>query len=1216
MGSSQFEIVARLQLRAEQFSSEGGRSFAEMATRAKTTAAGIRQDFSQTYAEVQKLAAQSMKMPRTATGSLDLSGEIASLRQSAAAADQKAAVARELSAAMLAASSSSRTVTEAMRLEADAAMVAARGEEADATAIRQRILALEAVQVQLNKTTTATIGHSRAANDNVVSAEQQRQAMMMAGQQAQDFAVQVANGGSVATAFSQQIGQLAFAAQNMGGKLAGVAAFLTSGWGIFATITAVVLTPFVAKILEGNDALEEETKSLKENAEKAAIADRAKAAFAMTEAGLLDDVRQLTDEIKKQNDALLTNAERLNIRSKQDLEKAGIRRERVQTQLITARENLANIEQNAPDRKGDTGYAARLGAARAEVRGLETRLQELVGAINKANDARLSSLRTMADEAAKRAIDPLERIKRTYEGPGGLIEQAEKHATREEALNGTLTRRLTILRQQMKIETDEERKRQSDAKRKPTRDADTATPSSVIKLLRDGLGAVTITATTNGKHVAGSDHYRGAAIDFVPKGGMGSITKDQIRDVFEKAGVSIRRGKGGTEQLFGPGDKGHSDHFHVAWEKGKLALDNYRASVREASKEEREAAKEQKALDTALDQILDKFDPAADAARKYREELEQIAKLAQAGKITPDQEVLYIRGAKKDYTQAQVAASDQMLRDTFGDAQVTAVLQQFDDGVAAGVEVLKAGAEDAAITFGDGLRAAVGDAMDLLGVRINGPLGGQLRNLLQPGGIEGQAKEVATSLTDALKNSPFKISPESIEKISGTIGSVVAGASYGQIGGSVFSSITGGKQNQLGSSLGGVAGKVAGDALGKTIASTIGGTLGKTLGSAAGPLGAIAGGIVGSVIGGLFQKTKQASSTLTFGSDGLAAGTAKGNGTAEKAAASASANSVVGSLSRIAEALGGSVTGGGSVSIGYRPGHKDGAYRVDTTGQGRLTGVLAFATEEEAVRAAIADALSDGVISGISAASKRILAAGGDLEKALSKALMIEAVPKDLKAMLDPVGAAIDELNAKFQKTVDALKEGGATAEQMTQAQRLYDLQLAQVRSSTASASQGLKDFLLNLKIGSTSPYSLRDQEATARAALQPYLDQIAAGQTIDQGKYQSAASAYLDIERQIYGSTQAYFDVLDAVQASTNKAIATIDNAVPIGTPVAAPFAKETAASAAATAEGVQTGNEMTQDVISLLARMTAALEANGNSAPAGDFIGAGRGFQLQTTA
>jgi hypothetical protein len=210
--SSQFDIVARLQLRAEQFSSEGGRSFADLATKARTSAAGIRDSFGQSFAEVQKLAEQSLKLPRTATGSLDLSSEITSLRQAAAAADEKAAVARELNAAMLAASASSRTVTEAMRLEADAAMVAARAEEADAGAIRQRILALEAVQVELNKTASATGIHTRAANDNTKSAGQQQQSMLMLGQQIQDFAVQTANGGSVATAFSQQVGQVGLTA--------------------------------------------------------------------------------------------------------------------------------------------------------------------------------------------------------------------------------------------------------------------------------------------------------------------------------------------------------------------------------------------------------------------------------------------------------------------------------------------------------------------------------------------------------------------------------------------------------------------------------------------------------------------------------------------------------------------------------------------------------------------------------------------------------------------------------------------------------------------------------------------------------------------------------------------------------------------------------------------------------------------------------------------
>ena len=1207
-GSAQFDIVARLQLRAEQFSSEGGRSFADLATKARTSAAGIRDSFGQSFAEVQKLAEQSLKLPRTTSGSLDLSGEITSLRAAAAAADQKASVARELNVAMLAASSSSRTVTEAMRLEADAAMVAARAEEADAGAIRQRILALEAVQVQLNKTASATSNHTRAANDNIVSAGQQRQSSIMLGQQLQDFSVQVVSGQSVATAFAQQIGQASFALQGMGGKLAGVAAFLTTPWGIAATIGLTVLAPLVAKILEGNDALDDAVDKMKKDAEQTRITAKAHDIFAKSIEGQIDAQRKLNEELTK------------GLQSQQQIEqgKLGEARKSLDDQtksrpaavkeLQAAQQRLAEIKRqiNNPVLGSDGSEAMGLNMAATQAEKRVAKAKEALKTLNASIASAQSSIRMAEIPIAEREVaDSLDAGRaatdRYTEALGRLRKERASGKITADQFKASLKAETTA--RDSALET--ERKRKADANRKPTRDPDLATPTTIAKLLRDTVGA-RITSMTGGKHVAGSDHYRGAAIDFVPKGGMASMTKADIREIFEKAGVSIRRNAGGVEQLFGPGDKGHSDHFHVAWEKGKLAVDNYRASVKETAKAEREAAVEQKKLDTALDQILGKFDPAADAARKYREELEEIDKLAKAGKITPDQQVTYVRNAKRDYSAAQTAVAADNFRLIMGPEEVDGAIRAFEAGIAAAGDQMQVDAEDAGIAFSDKVRDGLAGAADLLGIRINGPA----RNLLNPGGIEKPAGDAAKSLIDGLRNSPLKISSESLDRLEKGIGSVLTGASYGQLGGSLFASITGGKQNQLGSAVGGALGKVAGDALGKTVATAVGGTLGKTLGSAAGPLGAIAGGIVGSVIGGLFKKTTQASSTLTFGSDGLAAGTAKGNGTAEKAAASASASSVVGSLNRIAESLGGTVTGAGSVSIGYRPGHKDGAYRVDTTGQGKLTGVLAFATEEEAVRAAIADALSDGVIGGISAASKRILAAGGDLEKALSKALMIEAVPKDLKAMLDPVGAAIDELNAKFQKTVDALKEGGASAEQMAQAQQLYDLQLAQVKNSTASASATLKEFVASMKMGSSSPYSLRDQEQAAKAALQPFLAQISAGQSIDQGKYQSAAQAFLDIERQLYGSTQAYFDQLDAVQAATNKAISTIDNATPIGGSVESPFAKATADAAAATAAGVKTANEMAQDTNDLLARLVAAAEANGGNFGANDFIGTQRAF------
>ena len=100
-----------------------------------------------------------------------------------------------------------------------------------------------------------------------------------------------------------------------------------------------------------------------------------------------------------------------------------------------------------------------------------------------------------------------------------------------------------------------------------------ATTSSYMKkFLEEALPGVRVTSTKDdhSKYVAGtkrvSDHYLDRAIDFVPAGGVNSMTKDQVRDMLEGFGIKIRRNAQGVEQLFGPGDKGHKDHWHFAWE--------------------------------------------------------------------------------------------------------------------------------------------------------------------------------------------------------------------------------------------------------------------------------------------------------------------------------------------------------------------------------------------------------------------------------------------------------------------------------------------------------------------------------------------------------------------------------------------------------------------------------------------------------------------------
>ncbi|HEV2865382.1 MAG TPA: hypothetical protein VGX37_02625 [Allosphingosinicella sp.] len=217
---------------------------------------------------------------------------------------------------------------------------------------------------------------------------------------------------------------------------------------------------------------------------------------------------------------------------------------------------------------------------------------------------------------------------------------------------------------------------------------------------------------------------------------------------------------------------------------------------------------------------------------------------------------------------------------------------------------------------------------------------------------------------------------------------------------------------------------------------------------------------------------------------------------------------------------------------------------------------------------------------------------------------MIEEIPKLLKQRLDPVGFALDQLHDKWAKTVSALHEGAASAEQMAQAQQLYKLELEETTARTASASQGLKDFLEGMKIGPSSPYSLRQQEEAATAALRPFLDKINAGEGIDQEKYQATAQTFLDIERQLYGSTGKFFEAQDLVMAATSKAIAKIDSAVPIRTAVD-PFVEQTAANTGQANEILSQMNERLAQLGVQLNRLAPAGTGGG-----GGFIGGGNGF------
>lgn len=87
------------------------------------------------------------------------------------------------------------------------------------------------------------------------------------------------------------------------------------------------------------------------------------------------------------------------------------------------------------------------------------------------------------------------------------------------------------------------------------------TPDSVGRLLIRAFGG-RITDTLRPMNATygaeNSYHKYGQAVDFVPRGGVGAISREQVRALMAANDISI-------VELLGPGDPGHSDHWHVAF---------------------------------------------------------------------------------------------------------------------------------------------------------------------------------------------------------------------------------------------------------------------------------------------------------------------------------------------------------------------------------------------------------------------------------------------------------------------------------------------------------------------------------------------------------------------------------------------------------------------------------------------------------------------------
>ena len=332
--------------------------------------------------------------------------------------------------------------------------------------------------------------------------------------------------------------------------------------------------------------------------------------------------------------------------------------------------------------------------------------------------------------------------------------------------------------------------------------------------------------------------------------------------------------------------------------------------------------------------------------------------------------------------------------------------------------------------------------------------------------------------------------------------------------------------------------------------SNTGASVGGALGAISGiPGGQIIGSIAGGFIGGLFKSNKTARALLTGGDDMDVAGA----WTSKYGIAEGLGGTVLDALNRIADELGGDV-GSFYTSIGVRGGD----YRVNTDNSSLKikNGAVNFGDDQEAAaRFAILDAITDGAIQGISDAEQRLLREGKDLDSALQDVFDFRSVFDRLKQYKDPVGYALDQVDKEFEDLIDLFERAGASAEEFAQLEELYGIERAKaIEEASERVTASLKSLLDELTIGD-SGLSLRSRQQNALAEYQPLAERVAAGDTTAYDDYADAARSLLDIERQMFGSTQAYFDRLDEVTNLTRERVDGDSNIASIAANRESPF-------------------------------------------------------------
>jgi hypothetical protein len=272
---------------------------------------------------------------------------------------------------------------------------------------------------------------------------------------------------------------------------------------------------------------------------------------------------------------------------------------------------------------------------------------------------------------------------------------------------------------------------------------------------------------------------------------------------------------------------------------------------------------------------------------------------------------------------------------------------------------------------------------------------------------------------------------KSFEGIGKSIDGVLAnlGTSMGAIGAGA----------QIGSTIGNIGTSIFGGNKGN---AQTGGAIGGAIGSVAGPIGTLIGSVLGSTIGAMI-KSKNNFADVTLSGTGPGTVFNQRGGDQSKQVGLALGTEFSQTLGAIASALGGTVASGKQLgSIGFSG---EQFFFNESGGDFKSAGVQKFASAEEAVAAAIKNAVGKGAFEGLEASSKiiveKLAGLGADeiiqvLEKiSTARNALADAYNRESAA----IGATIEKfqaMTANLQAFRDSLSQSLMTAEEIYTAAR------------------------------------------------------------------------------------------------------------------------------------------------------------------------------------